>query len=299
MSDRTDPTSPAEKAELGAAETLASALGSAAKKAGIDPNEHENSGRLAWAAIGGWRGVAESSLPTIAFVVTYTLTPGDGFAKLWPALVVSVGAAAIFSIIRLVSKQTVAAALGGLVAAVFAATIALITGSAADTFLPGLITNLVYGLGILIFTLAGWSIPGLVAGFLMGDATAWRRSKRKRRTFFWLGIAWAGLFLARLAVQYPAYLASHEADASDESVALLGTLKLVMGIPLFALMIVVTWFVVRRIYYRPVLGAPESHHDDDAHAATDDTAADDAAGDDATPDTAGDDADDADEHHLR
>ncbi|MPS75815.1 MAG: DUF3159 domain-containing protein, partial [Microbacterium sp.] len=45
-----------------------------------------------------------------------------------------------------------------------------------------------------------------------------------------------------LAVQFPLYLAG--------DVTALGTLKLVMGLPLFAPLIAVTWLVVRALYPR-------------------------------------------------
>lgn len=237
-------------------EAFTAALGNAARKAGLDASDDQTTGALVWKAIGGVRGVLESVVPTVAFVATYTLWPGEGFAKLLPAVLVSVGIALIFSLVRLVMRQPVSAAFGGLVAAVVAATIALITGNAADTFVVGLITNLVYGTGILISVLVGWSAIGVIAGFLMGDATAWRQSKRKRRGFFWLGLAWAGLFFLRLAVQLPVYFASQGEGDNEGAVALLGTLKLVMGIPLFALLIAVTWFVVRRLYHRRVPATP-------------------------------------------
>jgi hypothetical protein len=50
------------------------------------------------------------------------------------------------------------------------------------------------------------------------------------------------LFFARLAVQLPLYL--------TDQVTLLGTLKLIMGLPLFAPMVAVTWLVVRALYPR-------------------------------------------------
>jgi hypothetical protein len=74
----------------------------------------------------------------------------------------------------------------------------------------------------------------------MGEGTAWRRDKRKRRVFFWLAIAWAALFYARLALQFPLYLAG--------DVTALGTLKLIMGLPLFAPLVAVTWLAVRAAY---------------------------------------------------
>ena len=52
----------------------------------------------------------------------------------------------------------------------------------------------------------------------------------------------AALFYARLAVQLPLYFA--------DEVAALGTLKLVMGLPLFAPLAAVTWLAVRTLYPR-------------------------------------------------
>ena len=76
----------------------------------------------------------------------------------------------------------------------------------------------------------------------MGEATAWRKDRRKRRVYFWLTMAWAGLFFLRLAVELPFYLAN--------DVTTLGTLKLVMGLPLFAPLVAVTWLAVRALYPR-------------------------------------------------
>ena len=123
-----------------------------------------------------------------------------------------------------------------------AAALALWTGRGADNFVPGLITNALYGTAMVVAALIGWSIIGLAVGFLMGEGTRWRSDRRKRRAFFWLGLAWGALFLLRLAVQLPLYL--------TDQVTLLGTLKLVMGLPLFAPMVAVTWLVVRALYRR-------------------------------------------------
>lgn len=231
-----------------ASEILGAALGGAARKAGLDPAESASTHKVVWSAMGGWRGILESVLPSLAFVILFTLRP----EPLLLPLGVSVGLAAVFTVVRLVQKSPPSAALGGLVAAVAAAGLALWTGRGEDNFVPGLITNAVYGSVILVSALIGWSVIGLAVGFLMGEGTAWRADRRKRRAFFWLGIAWAALFFARLAVQFPLYLAG--------DVTALGTLKLVMGLPLFAPLIAVTWLVVRALYPRA------SAHDDDVQA---------------------------------
>lgn len=227
-----------EAREQSTSELFGAALGGAARRAGLDPAEDASTHKVVWSAIGGWRGVLESVLPSLAFVVLFTLRP----EPLILALGVSVGLAAVFTIVRLVQKSPPSAALGGLIAAGAAAALALWTGRGADNFVPGLITNAVYGTVLLVSALIGWSLIGIAAGFLMGEATAWREDKRKRRAFRWLGIAWAALFFARLAVQLPLYL--------TDQVTALGTLKLIMGLPLFAPLIAVTWLVVRALYPR-------------------------------------------------
>ncbi|MDQ0612756.1 putative membrane protein [Microbacterium sp. W4I4] len=225
-------------AEPSAAELIGAALGGAARRAGLDSASGESTQKVVWSAIGGWRGVLESVLPSLAFVILFTLRP----EPLILSLGVSVGLAAVFTLVRLLQKSPPSAALGGLIAAGAAALLALWTGRGADNFVPGLITNAVYGTGMIVSALIGWSLIGLAVGFLMGEGTAWRTDRRRRRAFFWLGIAWGLLFLLRLAVQLPLYL--------TDQVTLLGTLKLVMGLPLFAPMIAVTWLVVRALYPR-------------------------------------------------
>ncbi|VXC17035.1 conserved membrane hypothetical protein [Microbacterium sp. 8M] len=219
-----------------AVQSLGAALGGAAQRLGIDPNSGAGTGHVVWRAMGGWRGVLESVLPSAAFLIIYTLRPDP----LWVSLVVSVGLAAVFSVIRLLQRSPAASALGGLVAVAAAAGLALWTGRGQDNFVPGFFTNAAYGTVLLISALAGWALIGVAAGFLMGDVRGWRQDARKRRAFFWLTVAWAALFFARLAVQLPLYFAGN--------VQALGTLKLVMGLPLFAPMVALTWLVVRALY---------------------------------------------------
>lgn len=237
---------PEPEREQSASDIVGAALGGAARRAGLDPTENDATHKVVWSAMGGWRGILESVLPSLAFVILFTIRP----EPLILPLGVSVGLAAVFTIVRLLQKSPPSAAIGGLVAAAAAAALALWTGRGEDNFVPGLITNAVYGTGMLVSALIGWSLIGLAVGFLMGEGTAWRRDRRKRRAFLWLGIAWAALFFARLAVQLPLYLAG--------DVTALGTLKLIMGLPLFAPLIAVTWLVVRALYPRtPDAGTPQ------------------------------------------
>ncbi|WP_193598964.1 DUF3159 domain-containing protein [Microbacterium sp. YJN-G] len=238
MTQPHDPAAEDGRDEPRPSELIGAALGGAARRAGFSDDSGRSTQTVVWGAMGGWRGILESVLPSLAFVILFTLFP----EPLVLSLGVSVGLAAVFTIVRLVQKSPPSAALGGLIAAGAAAMLALWTGRGADNFVPGLITNAVYGTAMILAALIGWSLIGLAAGFLMGEGTAWRADRRKRRAFFWLGIAWGVLFLLRLSVQLPLYL--------TDQVTLLGTLKLVMGLPLFAPMVAVTWLVVRALYPR-------------------------------------------------
>lgn len=218
-----------------ASEVIGAALGGAARRAGLDPAQAGSTGHVVWHAMGGWRGVLESVLPGLAFVVAYTIT-----RQLVLPLVISLGIAVAFTLVRLLSRQPLASALGGLVATAIAAGIALWTGRAQDNFLYGFVIDAVFGAVLLISVLVRWPLIGLAVGWMMDDATAWRADLRKRRAYLWLTLLWTGLFAARLIVEVPLYLA--------DAVTALGTVKLLMGLPLFAPLVAVTWLAVRALY---------------------------------------------------
>lgn len=227
-----------------AAESVGAALGSAARRAGLDPSQHASTGAAVWATMGGWRGILESVLPSLAFVVLFTVTvdPATGQGNLWLSLGVSVGTAVLFTVARLVAKSPPSAAIGGLLATAAAAVLALLTGRGQDNFVFGFFTNGAYGTAFLVSALIGWPLIGLAAGYLLGEGTTWRADRRKRRVYTWLSLAWAALFGARLAVQLPLYFAG--------DVTALGTLKIAMGLPLFAPMLAVTWLAARALSTR-------------------------------------------------
>jgi hypothetical protein len=225
--------------EPSASSVLGQAFGAAARRAGLDPARSTSTGAAVWRAIGGVRGIVESVLPLVVFLVSLTIWPDNNLI----AVIASVAAAGVFTIVRLAQKQAPSAALGGLVAVGVAGALVLFTGRAEDNFIPGFITNVLYGSAFLVSAFAGWSIIGLAVGFLMDDGVAWRKDRRKRRVFFWLAIMWGALFFLRLGVQFPMWLAG-----GDDVVQVLGTVKLVMGIPLFAPLVAVTWLSARAVY---------------------------------------------------
>lgn len=243
MSEGT-PDTGAEERDPSFSEAFSAALGAAASRSGMSNDPDASAGAVAWSAVGGWRGIVESTVPSLAFVVSFVLTGQN----LMLALAISVGLAIVFTVIRLGMRQTPLAAISGLVATVAAALLAIWTGRGADNFVLGFFTNGAYAAAFLISVLVGWPIIGVIVGYLMGEGTAWRGERRKRRAFLWLSLAWAGLFLLRLAVQLPVYFAAINSGDPLAGTEMLGILKLVMGLPIFAPLVAVTWLVSRSLY---------------------------------------------------
>ncbi|GHD39682.1 DUF3159 domain-containing protein [Mycetocola manganoxydans] len=228
---------PGKNTEPETADAIAQALGTAAARSGLGAlaQADQPNGKVLLEAMGGIRGIFEAVLPGLLFLVVYTIDQ-----NLPLALGISVGVAAIFTVLRLVQKTPVSSALGGLIAAGASAVLALVTNRPEDNFVLGFVTNGVYAAALLISIAVRWPVIGLIAGYLMNEGTAWKRNATKRRVFAILTFCWAGMFLLRLAVQLPLYLSGN--------VEWLAATKLIMGIPLYAPLLILTWLVVRALY---------------------------------------------------
>ncbi|MCW2609188.1 MAG: hypothetical protein JWM15_434 [Cryptosporangiaceae bacterium] len=189
--------------------------------------------------IGGWRGMAESAVPVLVFIVANMLT------GLRPAIWCSVGAALAIAAWRLVRKQSPRQALNGLFGIAIAAFLAARTGRAEAFYLPGILLGLVYAVVFAGSTLVRWPLVGVAWGFLTGAGTGWRRDRRLLRLFTWLTVLWAVVWAARIGVQAGMYLAGASATA-------LGVARLALGYPpLIALLAVTIWVVRRQHLDRP------------------------------------------------
>ena len=120
----------------------------------------------------------------------------------------------------------------------FAAFVAARSGRAENFFLPGLLANAAYALAFLISIVVRRPLVGEIVSRLDGEDAGWREDPRRVRTFARASALWAGVFLVRLAVQLPLYLAG--------AVVALGIARTAMGLPLFALGLWLTWWLVRR-----------------------------------------------------
>lgn len=208
-------------------------------------------------AVGGVRGLVEAVLPGLVFVVAFVI-----FTDLTIPLIASVVAALVLVVARLVQRTPVTQALGGLLGIAIGVVWAWTSGEAENYYAGGLLLNAGY-LVVLLGTIVarrpavGYVVEALRAG-LTPDAvraeanrdpdsdapspfaalTAWRHDPVKLRTYAIATWLWVGLFALRLAVKTPLYFAG--------DIAWLGTFHLLLGVPLWALVLYLTWYVVRR-----------------------------------------------------
>ena len=109
-------------------------------------------------AIGGWRGIIDSGLPSAVFVVVYSF---NGHA-LAPAVWSAVAVGAIIAVLRLIRREDLTQIAGGFAGILVSAFVASRTGAAEDFFLPGLLVNLAYGSAALLSVLVGWPLLGFL-----------------------------------------------------------------------------------------------------------------------------------------
>ncbi len=185
-------------------------------------------------AVGGPLGMAETSLPAIAFVVAYTASGADTDV----AAIVAVGLALVLTAARLARRESPVHALSGLVGVAFAAFVATRSGKAENFFLPGLLANAAYAAAFLVSLALRRPLVGIIVTKLDGEGDEWRADPARMRAFVKATWLCASLFLARLLVQLPLYLGG--------AVVALGVAKTAMGLPLFALAMWLTWLLVRR-----------------------------------------------------
>lgn len=203
------------------------------------------SGRTLLASMGGVRGLVEALAPGIAFLVIYTVTRDLVWSVAVPAAL-----SVIFIVARLVVRQSVMPAVAGFIGAAISGFLALRSGDGSDYFVIGFYTNGAYALAFLISSLVRWPLIGVVAGLLFSSGRAWRENPQVRRWMHVATLTWVAFFAVRLAVQLPLYF-------TDQVVAL-GVTRLVMGTPMYAILIVVTALFVRSVFVTAGLSGDRS-----------------------------------------
>lgn len=224
-------TSQESAAEQDAVEKLTSKLGQYGAK--LDQTE------FSWQdSVGGWRGILESVGPTLVFLIAFMAG-----LEVWIAAVIALGIAVLLVILRLVRHQTLAQAIAGSLMLIISAVWAWKSGKGENFFMVGLITNAVYLAAFLVSFVVRWPLIGLVVGWFRGQGVAWRKEstlRSDRKAYYVVTLLWILMFALRLVVKVPLYIAGN--------VPVLGTLHLIMGVPLFAFVTYLSWLLLRRTH---------------------------------------------------
>ena len=224
----------------------------------------------ALAAVGGWRGILESVVPTLMFVLVMAVRP----TALVAALLASLAISAICLVARLVQRQSPAQVVGGVVLVLVSALWAWRSGDASNFYATGLMINAAWLVACLVSLLIGWPVVGAlmtlwhrVADESDGsgnpeeseateaiddpDATAdddpaarpsaWRTDPALRNVKLrYHAGTWVLtlMFALRLVVEVPLYL------AGEHAVSYLGAARLILGVPLYAVTLWFIWLLV-------------------------------------------------------
>src|SRR4051812_13196989 len=227
--------------------------------------------------LGGWRGMIDATLPTVAFIVANAL--GGLWVGIWTAL----GVAVLVFVLRIIRRESIQQGISGLIGVGIAVAIAAVSGQARDFFVLGILRNAAIGVVLIGSIAVRWPLIGVIAEFLapshLGamashslpglrkrmdkvgatlhhrpaeDAATgtrapdpvperhWREDRRMLRAYAWLTAMWGVTFLVRVAVQGLLY--------QRNDVGLLGTASLVLGLPVTAAELLVTLWVVARLH---------------------------------------------------
>lgn len=171
-------------------------------------------------ALGGWRGLVDSALPSLLFVVIFVFQKDLNLA-----LITSVLAGLVLLVFRLFEKKSLTQVIGGFFGLLFSVFLTWRTNDASNFFLTGIITNLVYGLALFISLIVKRPLLGYIVGSLIGNTSGWLKDKLLVKAYTTITWIWVGVFSVRVAVQVPLYL--------SDNIAVLGPIKIFMGWPLY------------------------------------------------------------------
>ncbi len=213
--------------------TVREAFAAAAQRSrlsGVKPGEAP-SGAALLGAVGGIRGLIETILPGLGFLVIYTITK-----ELLPSVLAPVAIAVAFIVVRIVQRKPVTPAVSGALGVALSAGVAVLTGNVSNNFVLGFGINAVAIVALSISLVVRRPLVGVVIGLLTGDEH-WRHDPAKLRVAYVTSFLWLALSGVRLAVQVPLYVA----ELPDA----LAATKLLMGVPLYLGLLWVTWMLAR------------------------------------------------------
>lgn len=164
---------------------------------------------------GGWTGIAIASAPTAAFVVA------NAVAGLTSAFIALAVAASVVFGVRLVRRESLRAALIGLVVAAGCALVAALTGEARGFFLVPTLLPAGWVLVFLGSVLVGRPLTGVGLNRLARGPRNWREHAPLRRVYTITSLIAAGICFVNFALGGVLYLTDQLAAMAAMDVAVL------------------------------------------------------------------------------
>lgn len=185
------------------------------------------------AAFGGVRGMIDMTVPGLVFVIVFTIsreTTTSSYA--------AVAVAAVLAAVRLIRRETLMHALGGFLGVAIAAFVAVKSGRAENFYLLGVLLSGGYALAYIVSILVRWPLIGVVLGPILGENFTWRQNPARAAAYTKATWVWVALFVLRIVVQVPLYLA--------DKVTWLGAAKVALGVPPWLVAIYLTWVIMSK-----------------------------------------------------
>lgn len=196
-------------------------------------SHHEDRAKIL-AALGGKRGLIDSGLPSILFLVVFNFGH-----HLHPALFASIALSLVLTAYRLVKRESLQHALSGLFGIAICALFAGHSGKASAFYLPSIYKNIAF---LIIYggaNLLRFPLLGLIIGPIIGENLEWRKNSARRSAYTNAGWLWVGMFALRIAIQYPLYRAN--------KLNALGIANFFLGYPLYLIVLWGSWQILRRV----------------------------------------------------
>ncbi|MEU3463232.1 DUF3159 domain-containing protein [Streptomyces sp. NPDC006733] len=185
-------------------------------------------------AFGGIRGMVETTVPGLVFVLIYTINRDIHIAAI-AALSLSV----LLGLARLARKDTLKHAFSGVFGVAFGAVFAMMSGDAKNFYLPGMLYTLGLAVAYIATAIAGVPLLGLILGPVFKENLSWRkRNPGRLRAYTKASWAWGLILLAKSAILFPLYWWG---DATQ-----LGWVKVALGIPPMLLSVYLTWIFLSK-----------------------------------------------------
>lgn len=175
----------------------------------------------------GKNKILDAVLPPLVFVLV------NAWQGLFPALAGAMAVAGVFAAVRLIKRQQLSYALGGLGAVLLASLFAFVLNRAQGFFLPGILSGGLTVLACLLSVIVGRPLVALTSFVARRWPLKWYWHPRVRPAYSEVTLAWGIFFLIRLVIQYSLF--------QNQSVETLTLANLLLGWPATILLLVISY----------------------------------------------------------